>query len=94
VLSTRSDVYNRHGQRERAKDDGSDGKIVGGAEGRTRSLKRIDARTYEDMDKTNGKTTMTRRLVLAPDGKSATITMTGTNNDGKPVKNVVVFEKQ
>ncbi len=47
-----------------------------------------------NMDKTNGKTTMTRRLVLAPDGKSATITMTGTNNDGKPVKNVVVFEKQ
>jgi hypothetical protein len=79
------------------RNDGSDG-AVQGADGKPtgtlRSLKRIDDHTYEDMDKRDGKTMFTRRMVISPDGKTLMITVTGTNAQGQKVSNVEVFEKQ
>jgi len=46
------------------------------------------------MDKRDGKTMFTRRMVISPDGKTLTITVTGTNAQGQKVSNVEVFEKQ
>ncbi len=76
------------------KDDGSESPVEGAATPTTRHLRRIDDRTYEDGDKVNGKATTSRRVVISPDGRSMTITMTGTDAQGKPVSNVVVAEKQ
>jgi hypothetical protein len=95
------DTVNAQGQAVRAesieKSDGSAAPVtVKGAQtpDTTRFLKRIDDRTYEDGDKVNGKTTITRRLVISPDGKTLTVTMKGTNAQGQVVNNVVVYNKQ
>ena len=76
------------------KDDGTEGQIQGAQTPTTRFLRRIDDRNYEDGDKVNGKATTSRRLVLSPDGKTLTVTMKGTNAQGQPLNNVVVYEKQ
>ena len=76
------------------KDDGSEAPVQGATNPTTRACKRIDDRTYEDRDTVNGKATITRRLVIAPDGKTLTVTMTGTNAEGQKVNNVVLYEKQ
>ena len=78
------------------KDDGSEAPVKSTTDSpnkTTRYLKRIDDRTYEDGDRVNGKPTITRRLVISPDGKTLTITMKGTNLEGQTVNNVVVYEK-
>ena len=61
---------------------------------RTRIYKRISDSSYEFVTKANGKVTVTSRVEYAPDGKSRTITESGTRPDGQPVKNVIVWEKQ
>jgi hypothetical protein len=69
---------------------------VKGAPGRkaTRSLARIDNRTREVINKADGKLVNTVRIVLSPDGKIRTDTLTGTDSQGRTVKNVMVREKQ
>ena len=57
-------------------------------------LKRIDASTMERINKKNGKPTTTMHYVVSRDGKTKTVTITGTTSDGKPVDTVLVFEKQ
>jgi hypothetical protein len=42
----------------------------------------------------NGKSTTTRRLVISPDGRTLTVTMTGTDTQGHAINNVVVYDKQ
>ena len=44
--------------------------------------------------KVKGKVLTTTRIVIAPDGKTRTVTVTGTTVDGKPLKNVLVYDKQ
>ena len=46
------------------------------------------------MSKQGGKVTITQRNVVAADGKSRTVTTTGTDPKGQKVNNVAVFEKQ
>jgi hypothetical protein len=75
--------------------DGKDYPLSGSLVGADKvSLKRIDARTTERTDKKDGKTVMTLKRVVSQDGKTMTVTSKGTNAEGKPVNNVVVFEKQ
>ena len=75
--------------------DGKDYPLTGSALGADKvSLKRIDARTTERIDKKDGKPVVTIRRVVSADGKTMTATSKGTNAEGKPVNNVVVFEKQ
>jgi hypothetical protein len=57
-------------------------------------LARIDDRTREVINKTDGKLVNTVRIVLSPDGKIRTDTLTGTDSQGRTVKNVMVREKQ
>ncbi len=76
------------------KDDGSEGQVQGAANPTTRFLRRIDDRTYEDGDKVNGKPTTSRRMVVAPDGRTLTVTWKGTNLNGQTVSHVLVYEKQ
>ena len=58
------------------------------------TLKRVDAHTTERVDSKAGKTVTTYRRVVSKDGKTMTVTIKGTDASGKPVNNVVVFEKK
>jgi len=75
--------------------DGKDYPLTGSALGADKvSLKRIDARTTERIDKKDGKPVVTIRRVVSADGKTMTATVKGKNAEGKPINNVAVFEKQ
>ena len=47
-----------------------------------------------EIDVVNGKATVTAKVVLAADGKSRTVTQTGTDAQGKPVNNMIFYDKQ
>ena len=53
-----------------------------------------DDSDFEFVENVDGKVTTTSRSVGAPDGKTRTLTVTGTNAQGQTVKNVVLWEKQ
>ena len=58
------------------------------------SFKMIDANTFEMIAKLKGKVLATSHIVYSADGKTRTNTVTGTTPDGKPLKNVIVYDKQ
>jgi hypothetical protein len=74
--------------------DGKDSPITGSQNADTVSLKRIDARTLERTDKKGDKVVATSTRVVSEDGKTMTVTTTGTNAQGQAVNNVTVWEKQ
>jgi hypothetical protein len=57
-------------------------------------LKRIDAHTMERINKKAGKPTTTMKYVVSQDGKTKTVTISGTTAKGEAVNTVLVFEKQ
>ncbi len=57
-------------------------------------LKRVDTHTSDRTDTKAGKTVQTYHRVVSKDGKTMTVTVKGTSAQGKPVTNVVVFEKK
>ena len=59
----------------------------------TIAVKSIDANTAEATLKI-GNATTTARTVISKDGKTFTRTLKGTNAEGKPVNNTIVYEKQ
>jgi hypothetical protein len=59
-----------------------------------RSYKKVDDRTMDFTAKKGGKVTVTGRIVVAADGKSRTVTTSGTNSKGKKFKNTAVYDKQ
>ena len=75
--------------------DGTDSPVTGNnPNADTVAVRRIDARTLEVVSKKGGKVTVTQRNALSADGKSRTVTTTGTDPQGQKVNNVAVFEKQ
>ena len=75
--------------------DGAESKITGNnPNADVTSVKRIDAHTLEIVNKKGGKATTTQRSVVSADGKTRTVTTTGTDGQGQKVNNVAVFEKQ
>jgi hypothetical protein len=75
--------------------DGKDAAITGNnPNADMAAVKRIDALTLEAVNKKGGKVTTTQRNVVAADGKTRTVTTTGTDGEGRKVNNVAVFEKQ
>ena len=58
------------------------------------SYKKIDDYTYEATTKLKGKTLTVARHVISKDGKTRTVTTTGTNAQGQTVNDTTVFEKQ
>jgi hypothetical protein len=75
--------------------DGKDAAITGNnPNADTAAVKRIDALTLESVQKKGGKVTTTQRNVVAADGKTRTVTTTGTDAEGRKVNNVAVYEKQ
>jgi len=75
--------------------DGKDAPVTGNnPNADTIAMKRVDANTLEMVSKKGGKVITTQKNVVAADGKTRTLTTTGTDEQGKPVNNVAVFEKQ
>lgn len=75
--------------------DGKDSPVTGtNANADTVTVTRIDARTLQVVSKKGGKVTITQRNALSADGKSRTVTTTGTDAQGQKVNNVAVFERQ
>jgi hypothetical protein len=58
------------------------------------AVKRLNATTLEVVNKKSGKVTTTQQNVISADGKTRTVTTTGTDGQGQKVNNVGVFEKQ
>ena len=58
------------------------------------TFKQLDDHTYHVENKLKGKVTTVNHIVVAKDGKTRTVTTTGTNADGQKVHNTVVYEKQ
>ena len=77
-----------------AKFDGKDYPVQGTGTKSTRAFTRTDNWTFEVTNKTEGKVTNSVKEVIARDGKTKTATQKGTNAQGQPVNNTIVFEKQ
>ncbi len=59
-----------------------------------RSYKQVNGRTVEVISKKDGKIVSTTRVVVAPDGKSRTVSSTTTNATGAKVTSVAVYDKE
>jgi hypothetical protein len=55
---------------------------------------RVDANTVKTISKKGGKVTTSQTSAVSSDGKTRTVTTTGTNAAGKAVNNVAVYDKQ
>lgn len=60
----------------------------------TRSLKKIDDRTLELTVKKGGEVTTSGRIVVSADGKTRTVTVSGTDPTGKKFHGPAVYDKQ
>jgi hypothetical protein len=75
--------------------DGSDSPVEGGgAAFDTIALKRIDASRIEGTRKLKGKVVQNYTREVSKDGKTMTVTTTGTNAAGQKIHNVAVYEKK
>src|ERR1044072_7072809 len=74
--------------------DGKDYPVTGDSNSDARAYKIVNARTLTFANKKAGKTTLTGRIAISVDGKSRTVTTTGTGSDGKKVKTTAVYDKQ
>jgi len=74
--------------------DGKDYRVSGDPSSDVRSYKRIDDRTLEFTAKKGGTVTITGRVAVAADGKSRTVTTTGTDARGSKISTTAVYDKQ
>lgn len=74
--------------------DGKDYPSTGNPGEDMRSSKLINDHTLHVVSKKDGKVVLTAHVVIAADGKSRTVTTTGTDAKGKKYKSVAVYEKQ
>jgi hypothetical protein len=78
-----------------AKYDGKEITVSGNAPYDKIALKQVNANTLTaTLKKSDGKYRATGRSVVSKDGKTMTITIRGTNADGKAFTNVMVYDKQ
>ena len=73
--------------------DGKDYAVTGDPTSDMRSYRKIDDRTMEFAAKKGGKVTITGRIVVAPDGKTRTVTATGIGPKGKKFHNTAIYDK-
>ncbi|MFN2446628.1 MAG: hypothetical protein ABR606_13715 [Vicinamibacterales bacterium] len=73
--------------------DGKPYPVTGNPDGDMVVAKRVSANTIETSYTLKGKPTTVNTRVVSADGKTLTVTTTGTNAQGQKVNNVQVFEK-
>jgi hypothetical protein len=74
--------------------DGKDYPVTGDPNADTRSYKIVNDHTLASTNKKGDKVTITGRAVVSADGKTRTVTLTGTDSKGKKYTNTAVFDKQ
>jgi hypothetical protein len=74
--------------------DGKDYPVTGDPSSDARSYKTVDERTLELTVKKDGKVTTTGRITVSADGKSRTVSTSGTDSKGKKVKSTAVYDRQ
>jgi hypothetical protein len=74
--------------------DGKDYPVTGDPTSDARSYTKVNDRTMDFAVKKGGKTTISGRIVVAADGKSRTVTTTGTSPTGKKFRTASVYDKQ
>jgi hypothetical protein len=77
-----------------AKYDGKDVKVTGDPSRDAVALKRIDDHTVDVTNKKGNAVTTHMKIVVAPDGKTRTNTVTGTDANGKPFTSVMLFDRK
>ena len=77
-----------------SKFDGKDVPYEGNPDADTASPKRIDDNSYENTWKRGGKAMMNAKVAVSGNGKTMTVTQTGTNAKGEAVNNTAVYNKQ
>ena len=103
-VSVKIDQVNVKGQKVhveyKATLDGADHPWIGTIDGKPNltqdalSFRQLNANTYHVENKLKGKVMTINHIVVAGDGKTRTVTVTGTNAAGQKIKNVVVYDKQ
>jgi hypothetical protein len=74
--------------------DGKDYPVTGDSSADTRSYKRVDAHTLKLTNKKGDKVTMSGTATVSADGKTRTVTISGTDASGKKVSATAVYDKQ
>jgi hypothetical protein len=74
--------------------DGKDYPVTDDPSSDMRSYTKIDDRTLGLNVKKNGKPTISGRIVVSADGKSRTVTTSGTDATGKRISSTAVYDKQ
>jgi len=92
------DVVDAEGNKIRAevtaKFDGKDYPFKGSPIADALTLRRNNEREIDIVWKKDGKTALTGKSVISSDGRTTTLTQTGTDPQGRMVHNVIVSEKQ
>jgi len=78
----------------KGKFDGKDYPVTGDPTSDTRAIKQIDDHHYQLTVKKAGKVTLTGKAVIAADGKSRTVTVSGMDSMGMKTEAVSVYDKQ
>ena len=74
--------------------DGKDYPVTGSSTEDTRSYTKVDANTLAFTNKKGDKVTISGRAVVSTDGKTRTVTLTGTDPKGKKFTSTAVYDKQ
>ena len=74
--------------------DGKFYPVTGDPTSDMRSYRKINNHTLALTGKKGGKVTLTGRIVVSANGKTRTVTTTGTDSKGKRVSNRAVYDKQ
>ena len=74
--------------------DGKDYPVTGDPNSDARSYTKIDDHTLGFNVKQGGKMTMSGRIAVSADGKTRTVTVSGTEPTGKKFKSTAVYDKQ
>lgn len=74
--------------------DGKDYPLTGDPTADARSYKRIDAHTLELTNKKASKVVISGRIAISADGKTRTVTISGTGPDGKKITSSAVYNKK
>jgi hypothetical protein len=74
--------------------DGKDYSLTGDPTADSRSYTRVSAHELTLSNKKDGKATTTGKIVVSADGKTRTLTVHGTDANGKKVSGTAVYDKQ
>lgn len=66
----------------------------GAVPGQTVTVKRIDDHTVERISYLKGKKLVIEKWDISRDGKTRTVTQSGVGTDGKPVDNILIYDKR